>query len=121
MWLDPEGMRRWMYSSNCVAAHVELIPVVGGTFRIDMQEENGRIFAHWGQYLVIERPHKLVFTWNSTVLGDHSSLVTVEFHKQDENCLMVLHHDLPSDEKLFEEHREGWTDIMDLLAQHIKH
>jgi uncharacterized protein YndB with AHSA1/START domain len=120
MWLNPESMSRWMYSSNCVAAHVELNPVVGGTFRIDMQEEDGRIFAHTGQYLAIERPHKLVFTWNSTVLGDQSSLVTVEFREQGENCLLVLRHDLPPDEKLFEEHRQGWTDILDLLAQRLK-
>ena len=120
MWLNPESMSRWMYSSNCVAARVELNPVVEGTFRIEMQEENGRILVHMGQYQVIERPHKLVFTWNSTVLGDHSSLVTVEFHEQDGNCLLILRHDLPPDEKLFEMHRQGWTDILDLLAQQLK-
>src|ERR1051326_6882919 len=86
MWLNPESMSRWMHAGSVVAAYVELNPVVGGTFRIDMQREDGRIFVHTGEYLAIERPHKLVFTWNSTVLGDHSSLVTVEFHEQAENC-----------------------------------
>jgi len=120
MWLNPDSMSRWMHGGNIVAAYVELNPVVGGTFRIDMQQEDGRIFAHTGQYLAIQRPHKLVFTWNSTVLGDHSSLVTVELHEQAEKCLLVLRHDLPPDDMIFEKHRQGWTSILDLLAQQQK-
>ena len=99
-------------------AYVEVHPVVGGTFRFDMQADDGRVFVHTGQYLEIQRPRKLMFTWNSTVLGDHSSQVTVEFYEQAENCLMVLLHELPPDDALVESHRQGWTTILDLFVQY---
>ena len=101
-------------------AYVEVHPVVGGTFRIDMQAQDGRVFVHTGQYLVIQRPDKLMFTWNSSILGDYSSQVTVEFYEQGENCLMVLLHELPPDDAIIEDHRQGWTAILDLLAQQQK-
>ncbi len=117
MWLDPDSLRRWMCPGDSTLVHVELTPVVGGTFRFDMQARDGRIHVHTGTYLQIQRPEKLVFTWNSTVLGPHTSQVTVEFHAQADQCLLVLLHDLPPDEALFEDHRQGWTTILDLLAQ----
>jgi uncharacterized protein YndB with AHSA1/START domain len=106
-----------MRPGDADVVYVELHPVVGGTFRIDMRREDGRIFVHTGQYLEIQRPDKLVFTWNSTALGEHSSQVTVEFHEQGEQCLMVLLHDLPPDDAIFEDHRRGWTTILDLLVR----
>jgi uncharacterized protein YndB with AHSA1/START domain len=120
MWLDPESLKRWMRPGNAEAIYVELHPVVGGTFRIDTRTEDGRVFVHTGQYLEIRRPDKLMFTWNSTVLGDRSSQVTVEFYEQAGNCLMVLLHDLPPDETIFEDHRQGWTTVLNLLAQQHK-
>ena len=120
MWLDPASLRRWMCPGDSVVAHVELQPVVGGSFRIDTRVKDGRVFVHTGQYLEIQRPERLVFTWNSTVLGDRSSQVTVEFYEQAENCLMVLIHELPADDELYEDHRKGWATILDLFMQHLK-
>jgi uncharacterized protein YndB with AHSA1/START domain len=120
MWLNPESLRRWMRPGDSDVIYAELNPVVGGTFRIDMRKNDGQLYVHEGQYLEIRRPAKIVFTWNSTVLGDRSSRVTVEFFKQAENCLMVLLHDLPPDDALVEDHRQGWTTILDLLVKQQK-
>lgn len=106
-----------MRPDDSVVVHIELNPVVGGAFRIDTRAKDGRIHAHSGHYVEIQRPHKLSFTWNSTVLGDHSSQVTVEFHQEAENCLMVLTHELPPDEEILRAHEAGWTGILDLLVQ----
>ena len=120
MWLDPESMKRWMRPGDSEAIFIDLHPVVGGTFRIDTRTQDGRVVVHTGQYIEIKRPDKLVFSWNSSVLGDRSSQVTVEFHDQAGDCLMVLLHDLPPDEAIFESHRKGWTAILDLFVQHQK-
>ena len=120
MWLNPDSLRHWMCAMDTKVAYVEVHPVVGGTFRIDMQAEDGRIYVHTGQYLEIRRPDKLAFTWNSTMLGDRSSQVTVEFYEQAENCLLVLLHELPPDDALVESHRQGWTTILDLFAHALR-
>ncbi len=115
MWLDPDSLRRWMRPSDADLVYVELHQVVGGHFRFDLREKDGRVFVHTGQYLEIRRPDKLRFTWNSTVLGERSSQVTVEFHQQADNCLMVLLHDLPDDGALFNDHLRGWAVILHRL------
>src|SRR5579859_8152200 len=115
MWLDPDSFRRWMRPSEADLVYVELQPVVGGYFRFDLREKDGSVVVHTGQYLEIQRPDKLRFTWNSTVLGDRSSQVTVEFYEQADNCLMVLLHDLPGDDAMFKDHLRGWTLILDRL------
>jgi uncharacterized protein YndB with AHSA1/START domain len=120
MWLSPESLRRWMRPGDTEVAYAAVNPVVGGTFRIDMRDQDGHIFTHAGQYLEIQRPDKLSFTWNSTVLGAHSSQVTVEFYEQEGMCLMVLSHELPPDDALIEDHRKGWTTILNLLAEQQK-
>jgi uncharacterized protein YndB with AHSA1/START domain len=121
MWLNPDSFRRWMRPSDAEVIYVELHPVVGGIFRFDLQEKDGRVFKHTGQYLEIQRPHKLRFSWNSTVLGDHSSQVTVEFYEQADNCLMVLMHELPEDDPLFQDHRRGWGLILERFADAQRH
>ncbi len=116
MWLDPDSFRRWMRPSDADLVYVELHPVVGGHFRFDLREKDGRVFVHTGQYLEIQRPEKLRFTWNSTALGDRLSQVTVEFYQQADHCLIVLLHDLPDDDATFKDHRRGWTLILDRLT-----
>jgi uncharacterized protein YndB with AHSA1/START domain len=116
MWLNPDSFRRWMRPSDADLVYVELHPFVGGSFRFDLQEKDGRVVVHTGQYLDIQRPHKLQFTWNSTVLGDRLSQVTVEFHEQANHCLLVLLHDLPEDDATFADHERGWTLILERLA-----
>jgi uncharacterized protein YndB with AHSA1/START domain len=113
MWLNPDSFRRWMRPSDAELIYLELHPVVGGSFRFDLQEKDGRIFVHTGQFLEIQRPQKLRFTWNSTVLGKHTSVVTVEFQEQTDHCLMVLLHELPEDDAIFRDHNRGWSVILD--------
>jgi uncharacterized protein YndB with AHSA1/START domain len=120
MWLNPESLTLWMRPGNAPVIYVETNPIVGGTFRFDTQTEDGSIFTHSGEYLEVNRPHKLRFTWNSSVLGENTSQVTVEFYEQAGNCLMVILHDLPPDEAIFADHTKGWAGVMDLLAQHLQ-
>jgi uncharacterized protein YndB with AHSA1/START domain len=117
MWLDPASLTHWMRPGGADVIFIEVHPVVGGTFRFDVQTQDGSIFSHTGEYLEILRPQKLRFSWQSTVLGERVSQVTVEFFQQAENCLMVLIHELPPDEAMVEDHRLGWNAIIDLLVQ----
>lgn len=117
MWLDADSLGRWMCAADTEVANIELNPVVGGTFRFDMRAKDGTIFSHTGQYLEIQRPTRLIFTWNSLAVGNHSSQVTVEFNVQADGCLLVLVHDLPSESEIVENHRKGWTVILARLAE----
>jgi len=116
-WLDPALMARWMRPGDTRGATVELDPRVGGKFRIVMHHGRGEA-EHWGEYLVIEPPARLSFTWISTSTERRPTVVTVElFERGVETELVLTHRRLPPDK--VEAHRQGWTDIVAKLDQEL--
>lgn len=112
LWLDERQFHLWMRPSDAELVDVDWRPSVGNTFRFDLREADGRLFTHSGQFLDVQRPRIIIMTWNSTVLGDRTSYVTVEFTRQDGNCVVVLIHELPDDEEIFTDHQRGWLVIL---------
>jgi uncharacterized protein YndB with AHSA1/START domain len=116
-WLDSESLARWMCPPNRTHATVAVDPRVGGRFRIVMEgPADGRDYEHRGEYLAIEPPSLLSFTWISRGTDYQPTVVTIEFHEQGAGTDLVLtHRRLPP--KAIEGHRSGWTDIVRLLDE----
>ena len=75
-----------------------------------------RQVEHTGEYLAIEPPSRLSFTWVSKHTDHRPTVVTIEFHERGTGTELVLtHRGLPPQE--IEAHRGGWTDIMRLLEE----
>jgi uncharacterized protein YndB with AHSA1/START domain len=116
-WLDSESLAHWMRPGSRTHATVTVDPRVGGGFRIVMEGgPDARCDDHRGEYLAIEPPSLLSFTWISKATDDKPTVVTVEFHERGGGTELVLtHRRLPA--KAIEGHREGWTDIVRLLDE----
>lgn len=72
---------------------------------------------HAGAYQVIDRPRRLVFTWNSPFAGQTDSLVTVEFRpKRGATEIVLTHERLPSKD-MAAAHTKGWSDILEVIAR----
>lgn len=116
-WLDTEALADWMCPrpSRCVAIIVE--PRVGGLVRFDVDTE-GSLVLITGQFLEIDRPHRLRFTWSHSGWADPTvtSVVDVAFEPVgDDETLMSIEHSLVPPEA-FEDHHRGWTATLDQLA-----
>jgi uncharacterized protein YndB with AHSA1/START domain len=74
------------------------------------------IVRHTGEYLVIDRPRRLSFTWNSKYTGHRPTIVTIDLTPRgDTRCEIVLTHTgLPEDQ--VQGHAKVWTSIIDALA-----
>jgi uncharacterized protein YndB with AHSA1/START domain len=118
-WLDPASLATWMRPGNATGAIVEVDPRVGGRFRILMQhKEGGSCDEHQGEYLVIEPPSLLSFTWISAATDLRPTVVTVELHERDGGTELVLtHRRLPPEQ--VDAHRQGWTEIVRLLETEL--
>ena len=120
-WLDADGMRHWMTPGRAGEARVRLDARVGGSFQIDMIEGT-RVYEHRGEYLVIDRPRRLVFTWISEGSNQQRSVVTVELQpagdRGQETELTLTHDGLPTADAA-RQHEEGWTEILELLGARI--
>jgi uncharacterized protein YndB with AHSA1/START domain len=112
-WLDPASLVQWMRPGKTTDATAEVDARVGGKFRIVMIEDRGR-FEHTGEYLAIEPPARLSFTWISEATDLRPTVVTIDFLEQNAGTELILtHRRLPASE--IESHRRGWTDIMQKL------
>jgi uncharacterized protein YndB with AHSA1/START domain len=117
-WLDAEGMAEWMCPRPARPTRIELDPRVGGRFLIDIDDE-GFELSITGEYLELDRPHRLRFTWDCSTWepSDGTSIVTVTLEPHGDGLtLMTIHHaQLPP--TLVDDHRNGWT----LIGEQLEH
>lgn len=117
-WLDAEGMREWMLPGPVAGCEVTLEPRVGGQFRIVMRAP-GAEFVNTGEFLVLERPSKLQFTWISSRWSNQETLVTVELHRRQARCELVLTHERFPLEHSAGQLVTGWTEILEKLSARL--
>ena len=117
-WIDPESIRDWMCPGDTVTAEARLDPRVGGSYRIVMKSPT-REYNHTGEYLVVEPPAKLVFTWVSNSTGNQPTLVTVELFARGGACELVLTHERFTNAEDARRHEGGWGQIVDKLTAHL--
>ena len=114
-WLDPDSLAQWMKPGDVSHASAEIDPRVGGKFRIVMQHGRGDA-DHWGEYLAIDPPSLLSFTWISANTDLQSSVVTIELREADGGTELTLtHRRLPPDKVA--SHTKGWSDIVRKLGE----
>jgi len=118
-WLDAEAIAKFMRPGPTMTCYAVNDPRVGGRFLITMLGE-GSVHPHTGEYLQIDRPKKLVFTWLSKGTAMATSTVTIELAPAPggKTDLTLTHVGLP--EQQAEGHAGGWTRIVELLGDLLK-
>lgn len=116
-WLDPAILTQFVLPSpGMPQPDVENEPKEGGRFTIIMHVGDDKI-PHSGSYLTIDRPRRLVFTWESPYSTDDSQ-VSLDFTSLDENTTSIeFTHVKFISEEARSDHEGGWTAILDALAE----
>jgi uncharacterized protein YndB with AHSA1/START domain len=116
-WLDDDAMAEWMCPHPARPVRIELDARIGGRYLIDIDDE-GFELSVTGEYLVLDPPHRLSFTWYCSTWkpGDPDSIVTVDLqpHGDEETLMTIRHERLPVD--LVDGHQRGWTLIAGQLG-----
>jgi uncharacterized protein YndB with AHSA1/START domain len=115
-WLDPASLAVWMRPGDVQHITAKIDARVGGRFEIMMHGATDT-YPHTGTYQVIDRPRRLVFTWNSRATQQIDSLVTVEFQPTRGATEIVLTHERLPDAVAVAKHTSGWSDILMLIEQ----
>ncbi len=114
-WTEPEQIRRWSCppAGTILDSQVDLEP--GGTYRLVIEAEGGTVHTAFGTYRAVDRPKRLVYTWDweeaESAVGE--TLVTVDFlapgnAAPESTEVVVSHAGFPSADAA-EGHRLGWT------------
>jgi len=116
-WLDARGMASWMCPGDIGKTEAEIDARVGGKFRIAMHGAE-KTYVMTGEYVEIDPPARLVFTWESNVMTGES-LVTLEFLENGDECELVLTHERLADAESAANHEKGWASILEKLAARL--
>ena len=114
-WLDPQLLSRFMLPMpEMPQPKTEVDGREGGRFTIYM-DVGEKIIPHSGTYLELDRPNRLVFSWESPFSTDGST-VTLEFTAQDKvKTRLELTHVRFIDEETRDNHEIGWGNILAAL------
>jgi uncharacterized protein YndB with AHSA1/START domain len=118
-WGDPAGMREWMCPGDVISAEAQIDFRQGGRYRILMKSPK-QDHDHTGQYLTVERPSKLSFTWNTKGADIAETLVTLELKDRGGKTELTLTHERFPSADLLARYKGGWSRIADLLAKYLE-
>ncbi len=91
-------------------------PRVGGTYRFLMSLPDRELLVT-GEYIALDRPDRIAFTWRCSDTGDLESIVAVTFEPQrGQTRIRITHSMLPT--TLVRQHLDGWTLVARQLAAH---
>lgn len=113
-WTDVESLKRWLCPGDTRVTDAEIDLRVGGRFRVVMSDERDD-YENLGQYIEVERPSRLVFSWRSPGTENLTTRVTVTFRPVGEGTEMVIVHERLPGEDSAARHRKGWASIGEKL------
>ena len=128
-WLDVDTVREWMAMPFAALGgrptdvrRVEVDAQVGGRFTFsDMREEGEAL--HWGTYVEIKRPQRLVFTWFTSPEQERedNSMVTLTIEPDGEGCVATIVHRMDAKwADYITQTEQGWSGMLGQIEQRLR-
>ncbi|MFE6168983.1 SRPBCC family protein [Viridibacillus arvi] len=115
-WIDPEKVKKWMFPKGDIQ-RVEIDGSVGGSFSfVDLRE--GKEIDHGGEYLEIDRPKRLVFTWGIPKESPDAARVIIDIVSSKTGCELTLTHELHPEWSDFAPQTEkSWRSMLEAMEK----
>lgn len=114
-WTTPEFISQWFGPEGFEVLNTKCELLVGGKYSISLRSPKGGEVHHFGEYVQIERPYLLVFTW---ILSDQdcvgsagrntNTLVSIRLAPHEQGTELTLVHEKLPDTDALKGHRFGW-------------
>lgn len=119
-WTEPDELRRWWGPDgvSCIDAAIDLR--VGGGYRIGNRLPDGTALWIAGEFEVVDRPHRLVYTWRLEGRAGDVERVTVQFERRGGDTEVIVTHARVATAALGEQHQLGWEGCLAGLARHVR-
>jgi uncharacterized protein YndB with AHSA1/START domain len=117
-WTSPEVMRRWLHVRpdwETPTAEVDLR--VGGKVRIVMRTPEGVRAGMGGEYMLIDRPHRLVMTWTFDDDPTNEQLIELSFTEAEGATTVRMVNSRISTGERRESQDDGWNGCLDELER----
>src|SRR5262245_23466449 len=85
--VNPETVARWMFPSPDTT--IEMDARVGGKWKI-VNRRDGSDFAALGEYIAVDRPRRLVYTFAMPQFSPNSDTITIEIRPDGAASIVTL-------------------------------
>jgi len=120
-WTDPAQLKEWFGPESVQTRNLIADVRVGGEFRWDLTDQEGKEVTISGEYREVEPGKKIVFTWR--LEGDEDwknhSTVTVEFFDREGGTEIRLTHEKLPNEASRDDHTQGWNSVLDKVEKFL--
>jgi uncharacterized protein YndB with AHSA1/START domain len=117
-WTNEEVIKRWFRPApgwQEPSAEVDLR--VGGKIRVVMRDPDGEPVEAAGEYTLIERPHRLAFTWTFDDDPSNRQMIELEFTERDGVTTVLFVNSDISEERRRDAQYDGWSTCFDELER----
>lgn len=116
---DPAELVKWWGPSGFTTPEIEIDPKIGGSYRLGMQPPDGELFHLAGEFLEIDPPTRLAysFRWEEPDPDDRETVVRVSLDAVADRTRLSLWHGVFATEARLALHKSGWTDSLKELSE----
>jgi uncharacterized protein YndB with AHSA1/START domain len=116
---EPDELEKWWGPNGFTAPSVEIDLRVGGAYRIAMQPPEGELFYLVGEFLAVDPPTRLSYTfrWEDPDPEDRETLVTLSLEDLGEATGLEFSQGEFGTERRRALHDEGWASSLDRLQE----
>jgi uncharacterized protein YndB with AHSA1/START domain len=114
---EPEALAKWWGPNGFTAPSLEIDLRVGGSYRIAMQPPEGELFYLVGEFLEVDAPTKVAYTfrWEDPDPEDQETVVTLSLREAGASTELTFTQGTFLTERRRALHDEGWTNGLDRL------
>jgi uncharacterized protein YndB with AHSA1/START domain len=115
---QPDDLASWWGPRGFTTPDIELDLRVGGRYRFTMQPPDGDRFHLSGEFLEVDPPARLAYTfrWDEPAPDDRETVVSLSLDVAGEATELALRQGEFTTEERLALHRGGWTDSLDKLT-----
>ncbi|MCF8259583.1 MAG: SRPBCC domain-containing protein [Melioribacteraceae bacterium] len=125
-WTEIDTFQKWFCPTGFSIARAEMNPVNGGFFRIHMKSPEGEIYPTKGEYILLEKPNRIVYkdSWDDDRENNEPVTTEITFTVVNAKTLIKLFSSFSSAEQkeniLNSGVVDGWKMFLNNLNELLK-
>lgn len=126
-WTKAEVLASWFGPAGFTVTASNIDLRKGGGYLIALRSPEGTAIKHFGEYIEVTPPEKLVFTWlleNQACGGCDNqcteTLVSIDFKRIDESTEVQLTHEHLPNKEAYDGHVYGWSSTFDSFEDFVQ-
>ena len=119
-WTQADQLTQWWGPAGVTCPQAEVDLRVGGSYRIVNRLPDGGLIHIVGEFVRIERPTLLVYSWLVEPGNGEKSLVTVRFAAHGADTALTISHSRIGSTETRDDHARGWSGCLDGLARFLE-